>query len=121
MYGGEYQIHESIFTPFKQRMVDNDVPCVVCHSPRTSVIMIPGSTACNSGWSLEYTGYLMTNHANYQGGTDYACVDKDPEAVLHGEADLNGKLFYFTEVKCGSLPCQTYPDGRELACAVCSL
>jgi hypothetical protein len=101
-------------------MQDQDAPCVVCRSPRPTSIMIPGKTDCYSGWSLEYTGYLMSGHYTHKGATDYACVDANPDAVLHGERDQDGKLFYFVEVKCGSLPCQEYPQGRELACVVCS-
>jgi hypothetical protein len=101
-------------------MDDEDVPCVVCRSPRPTTLIIPGRKDCYSGWTIEYVGYLMSGHSAHTGNTDYACVDMDPEAVYHGEANLNGNLFYVNEVKCGSLPCQEYPDGRELACVVCS-
>ncbi|XP_060560681.1 uncharacterized protein LOC132720542 isoform X1 [Ruditapes philippinarum] len=117
--GTEYQIYQS-FQPFPKLMDDEDVPCVVCRSPRPTTLIIPGRKDCYSGWTIEYVGYLMSGNSAHTGNADYACVDIDPEAVYHGEADLNGKLFYFNEVKCGSLPCQEYPDGRELACVVCS-
>ncbi|KAL4225268.1 hypothetical protein ACF0H5_015956 [Mactra antiquata] len=81
-------------------------------------IMIPRRTKCYPSLTLEYTGYLMTGHHSEGAATDYACVDSNPEAVYHGEANLDGKVLYFTEVKCGSLPCQEYPDGREIACVV---
>ncbi|XP_053383688.1 uncharacterized protein LOC128549928 [Mercenaria mercenaria] len=118
--GTEYQIYVNTFSPFPQNMNDQDAPCVLCRSPRPTTVMIPGKTDCYPGWTMEYTGYLMTDHKVHISASDYACVDVNPEAVYHGEAKLNGKLFYFTEVKCGSLPCQEYPDGRELACVVCS-
>ncbi|KAL4225269.1 hypothetical protein ACF0H5_015957 [Mactra antiquata] len=115
--GSEY---EGSFLPFSQNMVDEDAPCVLCHNSRSVTIMIPGRMNCYPGWSLEYTGYLMTGHYTQGAATDYACVDSNPEAVFHGEANMNGKLLYMTEVNCGSLPCQEYPNGRELACVVCS-
>lgn len=105
---------------FPQNMDQQDAPCVVCRVPRATTLMIAGRTNCYAGWTMEYTGYLMTGHTTQKGGTDYVCIDANPEAVYHGEASLNGKLLYPTEVKCGSLPCQEYPDGRELACVVCS-
>ncbi|XP_045174681.2 uncharacterized protein LOC123535975 [Mercenaria mercenaria] len=119
--GTEYEIyHANLFNPFPQPMQDLDAPCAVCRSPRTTSLMIPGRTDCYSGWTLEYTGYLMSGHKGHIAATDYACVDVNPEAVFHGEADKNGKLLYFVEITCGSLPCEEYPNGRELACAVCS-
>ncbi|XP_053385094.1 uncharacterized protein LOC128550308 [Mercenaria mercenaria] len=117
--GTEYEMYSTI-DPFSQNMQDQDAPCVVCRSPRPTTVMIPGRKDCYPNWTQEYTGYLMSGHSGHKGGSDYACVDADPEAVYHGEADQNGKLLYLTEVKCGSLPCQEYPDGRELACVVCS-
>lgn len=119
--GTEYELyHTDLFNPFPKPMADQDVPCAVCRSPRTTTIMIPGKTSCYSGWTFEYVGYIMTGYQGHKSATDYSCVDADPEFVLHGEGNTNGKLLYLTEVMCGSLPCQEYPDGRELACVVCS-
>ncbi|XP_053385267.1 uncharacterized protein LOC128550366 [Mercenaria mercenaria] len=118
--GTEYQIYTATYSPFPQNMQDQDAPCVVCRTKRPTTLMIPGKTDCYPGWTMEYIGYLMTEHSTHKDTSNYACVDANPEAVYHGEANMNGKLFYFTEVKCGSLPCQEYPDGRELACVVCS-
>ncbi|XP_053383690.1 uncharacterized protein LOC128549930 [Mercenaria mercenaria] len=120
MTGTEFDIYPNVFNPFPRNMQDQDAPCVLCRSPRPTTVMVPGRTNCYPGWTMEYTGYLMTDHVNHNSASDYACVDVNPEAVYHGEANQNGKLFYFTEVKCGSLPCQEYPNGRELACVVCS-
>ena len=62
----------------------------------------------------------MTNLYSLEAQTDFVCVDASPEAVLHGEDDKGGHSFFVTEVICGTLPCQVYPQGRELACTVCS-
>ncbi|KAL4225270.1 hypothetical protein ACF0H5_015958 [Mactra antiquata] len=117
--GTEYETHGNVH-PFPHNMIEEDAPCVLCHTSRPVTIMIPGRTSCYPGWTIEYTGYLMTGHHTQRAATDYACVDSNPEAVYHGEADLDGKLFYLTEVKYGSLQCQEYPNGREIACVVCS-
>jgi len=121
VFGTEYETHTTFDEKaFGKDMMDQDAPCVVCQSPRSATIMIPGSTNCSAGWVQEYTGYLMTGYQYHDSASDYACVDKNPEALSHGEADTDGKLFYFAEVYCGTLPCQAYPTGRELACVVCS-
>ena len=36
---------------------DKDALCVVCRSPRTSLVMIPGRSSCYPGWILEYRSY----------------------------------------------------------------
>lgn len=118
--GTEYEIWSDSFKSLTKSLRDNDAPCSVCRTPRPTTIMIPGRTECPSDWTLEYTGYLMTGYSTHTGGTDYVCVDYDAEAVPGGNSNMNGKLLYFTEVRCGSLPCQEYPNGREVACAVCS-
>ena len=41
---------------FGKPLVDDNVPCSVCRSPRSSVLMIPGRKSCLSGWNLEYAG-----------------------------------------------------------------
>ena len=42
---------------------DHNAPCAVCHvSTRVAVLMIPAWRHCPSQWTLEYTGYLMSEH-----------------------------------------------------------
>ena len=48
--------------------------------------MIPAWRHCPSQWTLEYTGYLMTEHYNHNSAT-YECVDKDAEAVPGSHVD----------------------------------
>ena len=97
-----------------------DPPCVVCRSPRSSVHMIPARNLCYGDWNLEYTGYLVGGHYGHTAASEFICLDEDPEVVAGGEANKNGKLFYFAEARCGSLKCPPYINGRELTCAVCS-
>ncbi|XP_053378726.1 uncharacterized protein LOC123526588 [Mercenaria mercenaria] len=121
MYGTEYEDnYESTFNPFSVHRANEDAPCVVCKSQRAITVMIPARTSCYTGWHLEYTGYLMTMSRHYHSSSEYICVDKDPEALVHGSQDENGNLLYLVEAACGSLPCGPYVNGRELACAVCS-
>ncbi|XP_078341854.1 uncharacterized protein LOC144627830 [Crassostrea virginica] len=102
-------------------MQNHDVPCAVCLVRNRSVVkMFPARKTCYSGWKLEYRGYLMAGHFNFQGPSKYTCVDHHPDTVYGGSSDMNGKLFYFVEAVCGSLKCPPYVNGRELVCAVCS-
>jgi hypothetical protein len=54
------------------------------------------------------------------GKTTYECMDENPETIDGGGENKEGVLFYPTEAYCGSLPCQKYVAGREIACVVCS-
>ena len=100
---------------------DRYVPCVVCHSTlRESVLMIPARISCPATWTLEYSGYLMTERKTYHGRTSAECVDKDPETVS-GEVTGTGRaLFHFTEATCNGLKCPPYVTEKELTCAVCT-
>ena len=98
----------------------HNVPCAVCHvSTRAAVLMIPAWRHCPSQWTLEYTGYLMTEKYDHNTAT-YECVDKDAEAVPGSQAITYGGLFYHVEASCNGLPCPPYVAEKELTCAVCT-
>ena len=121
IYGAEYQVFGSDSNRFfKKNVGDNDVPCAVCRTVRPSLLMIPGRNACYGGWTVEYTGYLSAGHHSHKAASESICLDTDPEVIAGSQTDHNGKLFYMTEAKCGSLPCPPYVEGRELTCVVCS-
>ena len=46
---------------------------------------LPSWRHCPSQWTLEYTGYLMTE-GYYHGKATYECVDKDAESVPGNQA-----------------------------------
>ena len=125
IYGAEYQDGQDRTDKlFGHSHHDQDVPCAVCNlNSRSSVIMIPGKKSCFQGWTVEYTGYLMTgrhNHESHKSATDYYCIDGSPEDIHGGKANHNGYLLYFVESRCGSLRCPPYVEGRELTCVVCT-
>ena len=99
----------------------NKVPCTLCYvSTRSVAVMIPAKTHCPTNWTLEYTGYLMSQHtAHYR--SMYECVDKDPESVpgLAMESDPRA-LLYPVEPSCGGLSCPPYDGEKELTCVVCT-
>jgi hypothetical protein len=68
---------------------DEDVPCAVCQSSGSvATLMQPGNTECPSGWSTEYTGYIMASDLIYHRG-EYVCVDSDAEAVATSDSTAN--------------------------------
>ena len=121
MYGTEYEVREFVGTVFKRNIHDHEAPCVVCFvKSRSSMLMMPARNDCPSGWTEEYHGYLMTEHAAHQHSREFICLDGDPEYVSGSQANRNGALLYPVEGRCGSLPCLPYVEGRELTCAVCT-
>ena len=124
VYGTEYEpCNDRTDQFFGTGHFNRDVPCVVCNvKTRSSTIMVPGKTKCHPGWTLEYTGYLMSGYYKHVAASDYYCIDKDPENVVGGGEGRNdnGYLLYFVEARCGSLKCPPYVHGRELTCVVCS-
>ena len=115
LYGTEYDMLGGIGNRHNQ-----NAPCCLCKTRRSTVVMFPARTNCFPGWTLEYTGYLAAGVRNYS-LTNYVCVDSSPEA-LDGVAKSDDEaILYNVETKCGSLPCPPYVDGRVLACAVCSI
>ena len=96
IYGVEYQLDGGSPLPVLQ---DHNVPCAVCHvSTRAAVLMISAWHRCPSQWTLEYTGYLMTEHHTHSKAT-YECVDRDAESVPSRQAIVNGGLFYHVMLK----------------------
>ena len=129
IYGAEYEFwnidgqnkdHQRNNHFFGKSVVDDNVPCSVCRSSRSSVLMMPGRNTCYKGWNLEYAGYLAAGAHVAQSATEYVCMDAHPESLSSGFANEDGALFFFVEGICGSLECPPYVNGRELACAVCS-
>ncbi|XP_052796745.1 short-chain collagen C4-like [Mya arenaria] len=116
IYGAEYVVGGTIL----KELDNDDVPCVVCITANTNVVMVPAKNVCHPGWTLEYAGYLMSSSKDHT-ARDYVCMDGQPQAVTGSKDDRKGALFYFVEVSCGSLPCDPYKQGYELTCAVCSL
>ena len=81
--------------------------------------MIPAWRHCPSQWTVEYTGYLMTEHHSH-GKATYECVDRYAESVPGSHANGNGGLFYHVEASCNGLPGAPYDPQKELTCAVCT-
>jgi len=86
--------------------------------------MIPARSSCPVGWTLEYAGYVMSQHslpvtATVRHSTTYICVDGAPE-VADGTSFLDQSGLLVVKLGCGTLPCSKYHDGWEVSCVVCS-
>ena len=126
LYGVDYHFTEtSILTNVKT----HNPPCAVCYtSQRETVLMLPAKPICPSSWTLEYAGYLVTEHPSHNNRI-FECIDKDSECIPSSIGWINpsgsppyGGFFYFTEVaNCAAgIPCPPYSEGMELSCAVCT-
>ncbi|PVD19678.1 hypothetical protein C0Q70_20168 [Pomacea canaliculata] len=61
LYGAEYKVSTRAEN-------DHDAVCAVCFVKTRSVnIMVPGTNKCPTGWSSEYTGFLMSGYDSYAG------------------------------------------------------
>ena len=120
IYGSEYQTHGEALN----RVADHNPPCVACHvTTRSAQLMIPGTDQCPGGWTLEYAGWLVSEHYGHKGRTMYVCLDKDAEILRGEEASTNGALMYHAVVEClgrYGIPCPPYVNQKDLACAVCT-
>lgn len=118
IYGAEYE--RVVEDRTDQSLVNQDAPCAVCRTKRSTTLMIPGRNECYEGWTREYHGYLAAGRYTEEAGTEYVCLDYLPEAVYGGSSSTNNKVFYPVEGACGSLKCPPYVNCRELTCVVCS-
>jgi len=120
VYGAEYQSHNG---QLLSGVTEHNVPCAVCYaSTRVAVTMIPAKTHCPPTWTLEYSGYLMSEASlySYHSRTMYECVDKNPESVPGSATNTDGTLFYHVEASCNGMACPPYDPQKELTCAVCT-
>ena len=118
VYGVEYTIRSG--QPF-YAVHDHNAPCAVCYaSTRVAVTMIPAKTQCPSTWTLEYSGYLMSDYRGHNHPTMYECVDKNPDSIPGSASSTNGALFYHAEANCNGMACPPYDPQKELTCAVCT-
>lgn len=120
IYGVEYEFkNRETKRFFGKLLADREAPCCVCQTKLSAVLMVPGRNQCYDGWALEYQGYLVADHETHT-ATEFVCLDADAEPMSGGEDDVNGRLFYMSEARCGALRCPPYVQGRELTCVVCS-
>jgi len=131
--GFSYEIFNSAVSyqnsPFSESNSDGPLafrpaPCAVCYvASRSTVLMIPARIQCPDDWTMEYAGYLVSDFTQNSDKkrSSYICLDEAPEVA--DNKTVQGKwhgVIYPVEVTCGTVPCSSYINGRELACVVCS-
>ena len=117
LHGSEYQIDAASPLP---NIGDHNVPCAVCGvTSRSKILLVPARNDCPSMWTLEYSGYLMTEYKTHYRNT-FECVDKDAESIPGSASNVDGALFYHVEANCDGIPCSPYDPQKELTCAVCT-
>ena len=102
-------------------LIQHNAPCAVCDvSSRSRQIMIPGRFTCPDMWTVEYSGWLMSErNANHR--SMHICLDKTPETVPGEGGNTNGAVLHHVEASCSTgLPCPNYDASKELACVVCT-
>ncbi len=100
------------------------VACSVCFIPRVTVLMIPARSACPTGWTTEYSGYLMSQ-ATIQERTEYVCVQLVSPDRVSIETGAGGRVHFVTVdcengFRCNQDSDTSYLAERELSCVVCS-
>ena len=118
IYGTEYDTYRGPIAT-----TDNhNAPCAVCYvSTRETALMLPARMECPTSWTLEYSGYLMSERYNHR-RTMYICVDSNPDTIPGSSASSDPALLYHVEANCNGLPCGSgrYDPEKELTCAVCT-
>ena len=68
MYGAEYQQASG-------SLKDHDVPCAVCRSTLSSIVMIPARDKCYNGWTQQYNGTLASGDYRQAASSQFVCLD----------------------------------------------
>ncbi|XP_025108507.1 short-chain collagen C4-like isoform X1 [Pomacea canaliculata] len=113
IYGAEYEVN-----PLPSH--DLEPKCSVCHIARAATVMMPATNSCHTGWTMEYSGFLMAGHHTHKAATEFTCVDTALEGMIGTKDNREGYLFYMVVTSCGSLPCPPYIANKGLSCVVCS-
>ena len=123
IYGTEIELPSQLSNIlFGKEVYNQDIPCAVCKSTRSSHVMVPAHATCYQGWTEEYSGYIVSAKPS-DSKLDYVCLDAGLEFAPHGAGNDNDHVVFPVEVQYGShgsLPCPPYVDDRELACVVCT-
>ena len=91
VHEAEHQTHRTMFDDPK----DHDVPCAVCRTNSSNVMVVPAKQTCPTGWIRECFGYLIISRNAHASANDFICMDGNPEALTGSYLDKNGTLFHF--------------------------
>lgn len=98
-----------------------DPSCAVCRAARAATIMVPATSSCYTGWTLEYTGILMAGLYAHKVATEFICADSALEWLAGTSHSKEiGKMLYSVLSSCRPALCPPYIEGEVLSCVVCS-
>ena len=128
--GCEYEKEDKAMFPFSSEnsnvFDDEDAVCAVCRTRmRSTVVMSPGRMTCDSSWTLEYMGFLVSDFLKDQ-RSKFVCLDLAPETRGPVNANLDGAGFFMVLPNCNgtvhgpTLDCSIYHPNKEITCSVCS-
>ncbi|PVD25305.1 hypothetical protein C0Q70_15805 [Pomacea canaliculata] len=101
------------------RLTTLNPSCAVCRAARAATIMVPATSSCYTGWTLEYTGILMAGLYAHKVVTKFICADSALEWLAGpGHSKEIGKMLYSVLSSCRL--CPPYIEGEVLSCVVCS-
>ena len=111
-YGGPLNQHYSY-----------DIPCALCYTTTKSTsFMLPGRYTCPSGWSTEYSGYIMTEWtgSNRGGRKDTVCMDQNAEDIKGTKGGAWPSVLYLLQASCDGFSCPPFDGNKPFTCVVCS-
>ena len=115
LYGAEY--HSRHYPSF----YDHGAPCAVClAAEKKDILMIPAKTACPASWTMEYSGFLVSEHFSSKSNKLFECVDLNREKVPGTGGHQNSASFHHVRALCEGLTCPPFIAAKDLACVVCS-
>ncbi|PVD25304.1 hypothetical protein C0Q70_15804 [Pomacea canaliculata] len=94
-----------------------DPSCAVCRAARAATIMVPATSSCYTGWTLEYTGILMAGLYAHKVATEFICADSALEWLAGtSHSKERGKMLYSVLSSCRPALCPPYIEGEVLSC-----
>ncbi len=111
-------------TLFGEKLEGGDSLCAVCLSTKRSVkLMIPAKSECpGSGWTMEYSGYLMTSLESDNNNAVFECID-EKSAVTSTSTTCGNAGFNHVVFNVGGetgLPEASYKR-QAVTCVVCTI
>lgn len=115
IYGAEYHIRH--YPDF----YDHTATCSMClAAKKTEVIMIPAKTSCPKSWTMEYSGYLASEHYANANNKMFECIDLNREKVPGTGGHQHSASFHPVRAQCYGLSCPPFIAAKDLACVVCT-
>ena len=120
LWGVRYEVYTSSASVPLTSHSGQQVPCAVCYVERGTILTIPARYQCPSGWTREYSGYLMSEYTrSNRPRKDTICVERAGENAKAYKP--HPSVNYLMNVNCDTgLTCPPFTAGKPLTCCVCT-